>query len=119
MLALFQTFWYTRWYMSSFAVIKTGGKQYIVEPGIKLKIEKLEAAEGGAITFDEVLLVSDGKTAEIGMPTVKGAKVEADVLKQGRAKKIIVFHYHSKTRHRKKAGHRQPFTEIEIKKITK
>jgi|SRR3989338_4508888 len=101
-----------------FAVVKTGGKQYLVLPGQKLKIEKLDAKEGGKIVFDEVLLVSDDKKVEIGAPLVKGAKVEAKVLRQGRAKKIIVFRYHSKTRYRKKKGHRQPFTEVEITKIT-
>ena len=95
-----------------------GGKQYLVLPGQKLKIEKLDAKEGGKIVFDEVLLVSDDKKVEIGAPLVKGAKVEAKVLRQGRAKKIIVFRYHSKTRYRKKKGHRQPFTEVEITKIT-
>jgi len=100
-----------------FAVIKTGGKQYLVFPGQKIKVEKLNAKEGDQFTFDEVLLVSDGKKTEIGAPLVKGAKVEAKVLKEGRGKKIIVFRYHSKTRYRKKKGHRQPFTEVEIQKI--
>jgi len=98
------------------AVIKTGGKQYLVKEGDKLKISKLSAKEGDEIIFDEVLLVSDKET-EIGTPLIEGAKVSAKVLKQGRGKKIIVFHYHSKTRYRKKAGHRQHFTEIEIKNI--
>ena len=98
------------------AVIKTGGKQYLVKEGDKLKISKLSAKEGDEIIFDEVLLVSDKET-EIGAPLIEGAKVSAKVLKQGRGKKIIVFHYHSKTRYRKKAGHRQHFTEIEIKNI--
>ena len=101
-----------------FAVIKTGGKQYIVESGQKLKIEKIDAKDGGKVLFQEVLLVADGDKIEIGMPIVKGAKVEAEVLGQGREKKKIVFKYHSKARYRKKKGHRQPFTEIEIKKIT-
>ena len=100
-----------------FAVIKTGGKQYLVSPGEKLKIEKLDAQEGKNFVFDQVLLTDDGKKTEIGTPYVKGAKVEAKVLSQGRAKKIIVFKYHSKARYRKKKGHRQPFTEIEIMKI--
>ena len=124
-----------------FAVIKTGGKQYFVSPGQKLKIEKLDAKEDGKIVFDEVLLVSDDKKIDpvrsqtpkasadapeayrtsngtrVGTPLVKGAKVEAKVLKQARARKVIVFKYHSKTRYRKKHGHRQHFTEIEITKI--
>src|SRR3989344_9008835 len=100
-----------------YAVIKTGGKQYLVEPGKKLKIEKLDVAEGGKVVFDEVLLVFDDKKTDVGTPLVKSAKVEAKVLKQGRAKKVIVFRYHSKTRYRKKKGHRQHFTEVEITKI--
>lgn len=101
-----------------FAIIKTGGKQYLVEPGQKLKVEKLPIEAGKDIVFDEVLLVGDDKKLEIGAPIVKGAKVTAKVVQQGRAKKVIVFHYKAKTRYHKKAGHRQPFTEIEITKIT-
>lgn len=101
-----------------FAVIKTGGKQYIVAPGQKLKIEKLNAEESAGVIFDQVLLVADGEKVKIGKPLVEGAQVEARVLKQGRAKKVIVFRYHAKTRYRKKKGHRQPYTEVEIQKIT-
>ena len=101
-----------------FAVIKTGGKQYRVSPGQKLKIEKLDAEESGAVKFEEVLLVADGEKVEIGQPFIKGVEVEARVLKQGRDKKKIVFKYHRKTRYHKKKGHRQPFTEVEITKIT-
>lgn len=99
------------------AVIKTGGKQYIVSPEQKLKVEKLDAQEGDNFVFDSVFLVADGEKIEIGTPTVKSAKVEAKVLKQGRAPKVTILKYHSKTRYRKKIGHRQPFTEIEIKSI--
>jgi len=102
-----------------FAVIKTGGKQYLVEPGKKLKIEKLNAPEGGKIVFDEVLLTADGEKIEIGKPWVSGAKVEGQVLTPGRTRKVIVFKYHPKTRYRKKKGHRQHFTEILIEKIIK
>lgn len=100
-----------------FAVIRTGGKQYRVSPGQRLKIEKLDAAEGAAIHFGDVLLVADGDKVEIGTPLVRGAKVEAKVLKQGRARKKIVFKYHPKSRYRKKKGHRQHYTEVEIQKI--
>jgi len=99
---------------SMFAVIKTGGKQYLVSPGDKIKVEKLEADEGKEITFDQVLLVEKGKSVEIGNPLVKGVKVKAKVLKQDKAKKIIVFKYKAKKRYQKKMGHRQPFTEVEI-----
>lgn len=100
-----------------FAVIETGGKQYKVSVGQKIKIEKLGAEAGGNFVFDKVLLVADGEEVKIGTPYVSGAKVEVKVLKQGRDKKKIVFRYHSKTRYRKKKGHRQPFTEVEITKI--
>lgn len=100
------------------AVIKTGGKQYLASPGQKIKIEKLETKEGEKIVFDQVLLLEKNKKIEIGTPLVKGASVSAKVLKQGKAKKVIVFKYHSKTRYRKKQGHRQPFTEVEITGIS-
>ena len=101
-----------------FAVIKTGGKQYLVAPGQKLKIEKVDAKKGDVFQFEEVLLRGDENGIEIGTPLVKGAKIEAEVTGQGRERKIIVFKYHAKTRYRKKKGHRQPFTEVEIKKIS-
>ncbi|MBI4993951.1 50S ribosomal protein L21 [Candidatus Wolfebacteria bacterium] len=97
-----------------FAVIQTGGKQYKVSSGQKLKIEKLNAEAGGNVVFDKVLLVADGDDIKIGAPYLSGEKVEANVLKQGKEKTKIVFKYHSKTRYRKKKGHRQPFTEVEI-----
>jgi large subunit ribosomal protein L21 len=101
----------------AFAVIETGGKQYKVQPGEKLKVEKLNAKEGDSFKLDKVLLIADGDKVEIGLPHLKGAVVEAKVLKQGRAPKKIVFKYHSKTRYRKRKGHRQEYTELEIVKI--
>jgi len=101
-----------------FAIIRTGGKQYRVSPKQVLKIEKLPDTEGKAIFFKEVLLVSDGKRVDIGMPFVEGARVEGKIRAHGKAKKVIVFRYKSKTRYRKKKGHRQPYTEVEITKIT-
>lgn len=97
-----------------FAIIKTGGKQYKVSSGDKIKIDKLEIKEGESVVFDNVLLTADGEKVEIGTPYVNGVKVEAKVIKQGRHRKQIVFRYHSKTRYRKKKGHRQHFTEVEI-----
>jgi len=99
------------------AVIKTGGKQYIVTPGDKIKIEKLDAKEGKEITFKEVLLLEKGKKLEIGSPLVKEAKVIGKITRHGKSKKVIVFKYKPKTRYKLKKGHRQPFTEIEILKI--
>ena len=98
------------------AVIKTGGKQYLVKEGDKLKLGKIDAKENDNIEFDKVLLKADNEV-KIGAPLIEGTKVSAKVLKQGRSKKVIVFHYHSKTRYRKKAGHRQHFTEVEILEI--
>ena len=96
------------------AVIKTGGKQYIVSPKDKIKIEKIDSAEGEEVIFDQILLLEKNKKLEIGQPFVKGAKVVAKVLTQGRGKKVIVFKYKPKTRYKVRNGHRQPFTEIEI-----
>jgi len=101
----------------SLAVIKTGGKQYIVAPGQKIRIEKINKKEGSEAVFNEVLLLEKGKKVEIGTPIIKGAKVIGKILRQGKGKKIIVFKYKPKTRYKVKKGHRQPFTEIEIVKI--
>lgn len=98
------------------AIIKTGGKQYLVREGDRLKIEKIDAPEGGEVKFDKVLLVAD-KNVNLGAPLIEDAEVKAKVLKQGRSKKIIIFHYHSKTRYKKKAGHRQHYTEVKIESI--
>ena len=98
-----------------FAVIETGGKQYRVSPGQKLKIEKLEKQIGDAFHFDRVLLVApENGDTKVGAPYVSGATVEAKVIDQDRHEKKIVFRYHSKTRYRKKKGHRQPLTEVRI-----
>ncbi|HOK35547.1 MAG TPA: 50S ribosomal protein L21 [Candidatus Pacearchaeota archaeon] len=99
------------------AVIKIGGKQYLVSPGDKIKIEKLDAEEGKEITFNEVLLLGKDDKIEIGTPLVKNAKVLGKVLKQEKDKKVIVFKYKPKKRYRVKKGHKQPFTEVEITKI--
>lgn len=97
------------------AVIKTGGKQYIVTPGQKLKIEKLEGEAGSAIKFPEVLLVeSDDKKVQIGEPTVKGATVAAKIVNQTKGPKVIAYKYKAKKRYHKKIGHRQQLTEVEI-----
>ena len=99
------------------AVIKTGGKQYIVSPGDKIKIEKIDKKEGSEITFKEVLLLEKGKKLEIGDPFVKKAKVIGKILKQGKHKKVIIFKYRASKRYKVKKGHRQRFTEVEITKI--
>jgi len=99
------------------AVIETGGKQYKVAVGDKLNIEKLENEVGSDVVFDKVLLVADGESVEVGAPYLKGVKVEAKLLDTYKDKKKIVFKYHSKTRRRKKKGHRQQMTEVEITNI--
>lgn len=98
----------------TFAIIETGGKQYKVQPGQKLKIEKLEQKSGDNFSFDKILLVADDENVKVGTPYVEGARVEAKVLRQDKHKTVIVFKYHSKTRYRKKKGHRQQFTEVQI-----
>ena len=102
--------------MSSFAVIKTGGKQYKVAEGDVLIVEKLPGE--GEITFDEVLLAVDGDKMTVGTPLVTGAQVLATVLENGKAKKKIVFKYKAKTRSKKKKGHRQAYTKVQITKIS-
>lgn len=99
------------------AVIKTGGKQYIVSPGKKIKIEKIEEKEGNEIEFSDILLLEDSGKVEIGTPTIKGAKVIGKVIKQGKGKKVITLKYKAKKRYKNKKGHRQPYSEIEILKI--
>ena len=99
------------------AIIVTGGKQYVVSEGDVLYIEKLEAEAEATVKFEQVLAVLDGENSKIGAPVVEGAAVEAKVIKNGKAKKITVFKYKAKKNEKKKIGHRQPFTKVEITKI--
>ena len=99
------------------AIIKTGGKQYFVSPGQKIKIEKIAKKEGSEISFPEVLLLEKGKKIEIGNPLIKGVKVIGKIVRHGKAKKVIIFKYKAKKRYKVKKGHRQPFTEVEITKV--
>ena len=98
-------------------MIKTGGKQYAVEPGKKIKIEKLLADEGKEVVFDQVLLVQDKDKVEVGNPLVEGAKVTGKVLKHDRGKKVVVFKFKAKKRQKTKRGHRQNYTEVEITEV--
>jgi len=100
-----------------YAVIETGGKQYRVKNGDELFIEKLGVEEGEKVTFDKVLLISNAGKLEVGKPYVENAKVEASVINNGKAKKIIVFKYRAKKNYRKKKGHRQPYTKVKIDSI--
>ncbi|MCL5435789.1 MAG: 50S ribosomal protein L21 [Patescibacteria group bacterium] len=102
---------------AKFAIIETGGKQYLVEPKEKIQVEKLVEKASGVVSFDKVLLVADGKDVKVGKPYVDGAVVSGKILRQAREKKVIVFKYHNKTRYRRKKGHRQHFTEVEITKV--
>ena len=102
-----------------YAVIVTGGKQYKVSEGDTLFIEKLEVQEGDEITFDNVLALSDGDTFVAGTPVVEGCTVTATVVKNGKGKKIHILKYKPKKDSKKKIGHRQPYTKVQIQKIAK
>ena len=101
-----------------FAIIETGGKQYRIEAGQPLRVEKLGEMEAGkSIVFDKVLLTSEDGKVEIGAPYIEGATVECDFVENGREKKVIVIKYKQKSRYFKKRGHRQPFTAVTVKKV--
>ena len=100
------------------AVIVTGGKQYSVKEGDVVFEEKLNAEAGETVTFDQVLAVLDGENSKFGAPTVAGASVQASVVKNGRGKKIVVFKYKPKKDSKSKQGHRQPYTKVQIEKIS-
>ena len=100
------------------AIIVTGGKQYKVAEGDTLFIEKLEAEAGQEIVFDQVLAILDGDKATFGTPVVEGASVEGKIVKNGKGKKIRIFKYNAKKGYRKRQGHRQPYTKVEIGKIS-
>ena len=100
-----------------YAVIKTGGKQYRVEPGNVLKVESIEAGIGESVTFEEVLMIADGDDITIGTPTIASAKVVAEVIAHGRAKKVEIIKFKRRKHHQKRTGHRQNFTQIQIQNI--
>ena len=99
-----------------YAIVKTGGKQYKAEIGRFIDVEKLDAQVGEEVSFD-ALLVVDGDKAQIGAPVVEGVKVVGKVIAHDKAKKLVVFKFHNKTGYRKKQGHRQPYTKVQIEKI--
>ena len=99
------------------AIIETGGKQYKVAEGDTLYIEKLNVEAGETVTFDKVLAVLNGDNAKFGAPTVDGASVTANVVKNGKGKKVLVFKYKPKKNYRRRQGHRQPYTKVEITKV--
>lgn len=100
-----------------YAIIQTGGKQYRVSEGDVLSVEKLPVAEGEEVVFDQVLTVVSDSDIKIGKPVVEGAKVTAKVVEHGKGEKILVFKYKAKSNYRKRQGHRQPYTKVEISKI--
>ncbi|MCF8084817.1 MAG: 50S ribosomal protein L21 [Deltaproteobacteria bacterium] len=100
-----------------YAVIKTGGKQYRVAQGDEVKVERLAGEVGDAVTFDRVMLASNGETTQIGQPFVENAKVIGRITRQGREKKVLVLKYKRRKGYRKKNGHRQAFTQIKIEDI--
>ncbi len=100
------------------AIFETGGKQYKVTEGDVIFVERLEAAEGETVSFDSVLAIVDGCESKFGTPTVEGAKVTAKVIKNGKSKKILVYKMKAKKNYRRRHGHRQPYTRLQIETIT-
>ena len=100
-----------------YAVIQTGGKQYRVQQGDVIYVEKIDAQADETVTFDKVLLVGEGEAVKVGTPAVDGAKVEGKVLAQVKGQKIVVYKYKAKKNERKKQGHRQPYTKVEITEV--
>ncbi len=101
-----------------YAIIETGGKQYKVEEGRWLKVEKLPVTEGETVKFDRVLLVADENGVKVGQPVVQGATVSGTLMKQGKGKKIMIFKYKPKKNYRRRQGHRQSFSQVMIDSIT-
>ncbi len=101
-----------------YAVITTGGKQYRVQQGETLRVEKIEAEPGKSIEFTDVLLVADGDNIQVGAPHVAGAKVTAEVVGAGKGEKLVIFKYRRRKGYRRKTGHRQPFTALKITSIS-
>lgn len=103
--------------MTVYAIVATGGKQYRVEPGQRLEVDRLKAEAGSQVELGQVLLVGNGDTITVGQPTVAGARVVADVLGEVKGRKIIVFKYKNKVRYRRKTGHRQRYSSVLVKDI--
>jgi large subunit ribosomal protein L21 len=101
-----------------YAVFRTGGKQYRARQGERVRIERLDAAVGDAVAFDQVLLVGEGANVKVGAPLVSGGKVEGKVVSQGREDKITIIKFRRRKHYRRTQGHRQPFTEVEITGIS-
>ena len=102
----------------TYAIFATGGKQFRGEPGVTLKVPLLAAEPGSKVTFDQVLLASDGERVHAGQPMVRGARVTAEVVRHGKGKKIRIYRFARRSGFRRHAGHRQPFTEVKIADVT-
>lgn len=100
-----------------YAVIETGGKQYRVQEGDTIFIEKVAGNEGETLSFDKILLVSNGEEVKVGKPYVEGVSVEGNIVEHGKARKVVIFKFKRKKDYRKKQGHRQPYTRVKIEKI--
>ncbi|MGI6628799.1 MAG: 50S ribosomal protein L21 [Bacillota bacterium] len=100
-----------------YAIVETGGKQYRVSPGSIVRIEKVHGDRGNTLVFDKVLAISDGESLKVGRPYIQGAAVKGTIIRQGKARKVLVFKYRAKTNYRKRYGHRQHFTEVRIQSI--
>jgi large subunit ribosomal protein L21 len=101
-----------------YAIFASGGKQFRAEPGVTLKVPSLAAEAGATVTFDQVLLTADGERVVVGQPQVRGAQVTAEVVRHGMGDKIRIFRFARRTGYRRKAGHRQGFTEVKIRDVT-
>ena len=100
-----------------YAIVQTGGKQYRLTPGQRVSVEKLDVEEGDVVELDQVLMITQDEDIVVGTPTIEGAKVLAEVERQGKGKKIVVFKYKSKVRYRRKRGHRQQVTDLRVVEI--
>ncbi len=101
----------------NYAIVQTGGKQYRLTPGQRVSVEKLDVEEGDVVELDQVLMITQDEDVVLGTPTIEGAKVLAEVERQGKGKKIVVFKYKSKVRYRRKRGHRQLVTDLRVVEI--
>jgi len=104
--------------LSTYAIVRTGGKQYRVEPGDTIRVESLPVEEGDTIELDDVLMLSTEDGVSLGTPRVDGAKVTAEVVGNGKGKKIVIFKYKAKTRYRRRNGHRQRYTDLKVTGIS-
>lgn len=101
----------------TYAIFVSGGKQFRAEPGKRIQVPLLEAEPGAKVTFDRVLLTADGSTVQAGQPTVQGARVTAEVVRHGKHRKIRIFRFARRAGYRRHAGHRQPFTEVQVSDV--